>query len=495
MDSDQDGLPDNLEVGKTVSTPADQDGDRIPDLIDPDDDGDSVPTLTENGGKASPSLDLDKDGVFDYLDTDDDNDSVPTKLENYNGGTAADDDTDQDGIPNYLDKDDDGDLIQTWYENYNGNTPTDDDTDQDATPDYLDADDDNDKLLTKFEQPDPNGNGNPDDGIDSDKDGIHNYRDLDDDNDRISTRDEKPDPNNDGNPADAMDEDLDEILDYLDPVVNPYIRLSLRAFLQGVYSSSTGLMADDLRRLGYLPKQQPYGSLSSSFGYTNSLNAASPFGHIGQETLADTIYNRTGNEAAVDWVLIELRDAIAPEKRIMTHASVLLRNGQIVDGKTGSKEIVIHDVKPGNYYVALDHRNHLGVMTASPMALSTVSTLIDFTTPKTATYGKNAQLANSTMAMLWAGDVNNSNTIITNGPGSDLNVILGALLISPANLGVNTSYLMTGYFATDINLDGVTIYAGPKNDTNLLLGNVLLHPGNTTYNANYIINGAVPVFK
>lgn len=179
----------------------------------------------------------------------------------------------------------------------------------------------------------------------------------------------------------------------------------------------------------------------------------------------------------------------------MTHASALLRNGQIVDGKTGSKEIVIHDVKPGNYYVALDHRNHLGVMTASPMALSTVSTLIDFTTPKTATYGKNAQLANSTMAMLWAGDVNNSNTIITNGPGSDLNVILGALLISPANLGVNTSYLMTGYFATDINLDGVTIYAGPKNDTNLLLGNVLLHPGNTTYNANYIINGAVPVFK
>lgn len=76
-----------------------------------------------------------------------------------------------------------------------------------------------------------------------------------------------------------------------------------------------------------------------------------------------------------------------------------------------------------------------------------------------------------------------------------MNVILGALLISPANLGVNTSYLMTGYFATDINLDGVTIYAGPKNDTNLLLGNVLLHPGNTTYNANYIINGAVPVFK
>lgn len=495
IDSDQDGLPDNFEVGKSVSSPADQDGDGIPDLIDPDDDGDGVPTLTENAGKTSPSQDSDKDGVFDYLDTDDDNDSVPTKLENYNGGTATDDDTDKDGLPDYLDKDDDGDLIQTWYENYNGNTSTDDDTDKDGRPDYLDTDDDNDKLLTKYEQPDPNGNGNPDDGIDSDKDGIHNYRDADDDNDSIPTRDEQPDLNNDGNPADAIDADLDEIQDYLDPVINPYIRLSLRVLLQGVYSSSTGLMADDLRRLGYLPKQQPYGSLSSSFGYTNSSNAVSPFGHIGQETLSDTLYAVTGNEAVVDWILIELREATNPEKRIMTHASVLRRNGQVVDGKTGSKEIVIHDVKPGNYYVAIDHRNHLGVMTASPIALSAITTLIDFTTPKTATYGKHAQLASTSVAMLWAGDVNNSNTLITNGPGSDLNVVLGSLLISPANIGVNTSYLMPGYFSTDINLDGVTIYAGPKNDTNLMLGNVLLHPGNTTYNANYIINGAVPAFK
>lgn len=495
LDSDQDGLPDQFEVGSSVTKPLDQDGDGLPNLIDPDDDNDSIPSLTENAGKNVPSTDSDKDASFDYLDTDDDNDGVLTQLENYNGGTAADDDTDKDGIPDYLDKDDDGDLIHTWYENYNGNTPTDDDTDKDGRPDYLDTDDDNDSLLTKYEQPDPNRNGNPDDGIDSDKDSIHDYRDADDDNDSLLTRDEKPDSNSDGNPVDAIDADLDELLDYLDPIVNPYIRLSVRALLQGAYSSSTGLMADDLRRLAYLPKQQPYNSLSASFGYTNSSNAVSPFGHLGQEIMSDAIYTVTGSEAVVDWILIELRDPTYPEKRIMTHASVLQRNGQVIEGKTGSKELVIHDVKPGNYYVAIDHRNHLGVMTATPIALSTVSTLIDFSTPKTPTYGKNAQLASSTLAMLWAGDVNNSNTIITNGPGSDLNVVLGALLISPANLGVNTSYLMPGYFATDINLDGISIYAGPKNDTNLMLGNVLLHPGNLTYNANFIINGAVPAFK
>lgn len=495
IDSDKDGLPDSLEVGKAVTTPTDSDSDGIPNIIDTDDDNDGIPTVTENAGKNTPSIDSDKDGLFDYLDTDDDNDGVLTKLENYNGGTAVDDDTDKDGIPDYLDKDDDGDLITTWYENYNGNTPTDDDTDKDGRPDYLDADDDNDSILTKYEQPDPNGNGNPDDGLDSDKDGTHNYRDADDDNDGISTRDEKPDANNDGNPTDAADADLDEILDYLDPVMNSYIRLSVRAILQGAYSSSTGLMSDDLRRQNYLPKQQPYGSLSDSFGYTNSPYAVSPFGHLGKETISDTLYATTGTSALVDWILVEIRDATNPQKRIMTHASVLQRDGNLVDGKTGQKEILIHDVKPGNYYVAIDHRNHMGAMTATPVALSATTTLIDFSNPKTATYGKNAQLANSKVAMLWSGDVNNSNTIITNGPGSDLNVILGALLIAPGNTGVNTAYLLPGYFATDVNLDGVTIYAGPNNDTNLMLGNVLLHPENTTFNANFVITGAVPMFK
>lgn len=495
IDSDKDGLPDKLEVGSSVTTPLDSDSDQIPNIIDPDDDNDGVPTVTENAGKNTPTTDDDNDGSFDYIDTDDDNDGVLTKLENYNGGTPVDDDTDKDSIPDYLDKDDDGDLISTWYENYNGNTPTDDDTDKDGIPDYLDADDDNDRILTKYEQPDPNGNGNPDDGLDSDKDGTHNYRDADDDNDGLLTRDEKPDQNADGNPADAADTDLDEILDYLDPVANPYIRLSVRAILQGSYSSSTGLMSDDLRRLAYLPKVQPYSSLSDSFGYTNSPYAVSPFGHLGKESIADSLYSVTGTDALVDWVLIEIRDASNPTKRIMTHASVLQRDGDIVDGKTGAKEILIHDVAPGNYYVSVDHRNHMGVMTANPVALSPVTTVVDFSNPKTATYGKNAQLANSKVAMLWSGDVNNSNTIITNGPGSDLNVILGALLISPGNVGVNTAYLLPGYFATDVNLDGVTIYAGPNNDTNLMLGNVLLHPENTTFSANYIINGAVPAFK
>jgi hypothetical protein len=93
---------------------------------------------------------------------------------------------------------------------------------------------------------------------------------------------------------------------------------------------------------------------------------------------------------------------------------------------------------------------------------------------------------------MWSGDANNSNTAIANGPGSDANVLLGAILVSPSNNGVNVAFKLDGYYASDLNMDGSTVYTGPGNDLNLLLGNVLLYPGNTSTSSNYVIQGSVP---
>lgn len=57
-------------------------------------------------------------------------------------------------------------------------------------------------------------------------------------------------------------------------------------------------------------------------------------------------------------------------------------------------------------------------------------------------------------AFLWAGDANNSNSVVGSGPGSDANIMLGALLISPDNTLVTTHFKMAGYYAADLNLDG-----------------------------------------
>lgn len=70
--------------------------------------------------------------------------------------------------------------------------------------------------------------------------------------------------------------------------------------------------------------------------------------------------------------------------------------------------------------------------------------------------------------------------------------MLGVVLTAPLNESVNSNYRLRGYYASDLNLDGSTIFAGPGNDVNLLLGNVLLHPANTTLSANFIVQGTLP---
>jgi hypothetical protein len=51
---------------------------------------------------------------------------------------------------------------------------------------------------------------------------------------------------------------------------------------------------------------------------------------------------------------------------------------------------------------------------------------------------------------------------------------------------------MEGYNGNDLNLDGSTIVAGPGNDLNLLVGNILLHPDNNTFSANFVVSEKLP---
>jgi hypothetical protein len=106
--------------------------------------------------------------------------------------------------------------------------------------------------------------------------------------------------------------------------------------------------------------------------------------------------------------------------------------------------------------------------------------------------GSHPRLVNGSLALLWAGEANNSDSVIANGPGNDTNVVLGTVLMHPTNLLTNSNFRLKGYYATDLNLDGISLYSGPSNDINLLLGNVLLHPANSLIAANYMLLGAMP---
>lgn len=523
-DTDDDGVNDKAEVGADPTKPVDTDGDGTADAFDTDDDNDGVLTKDEApdaNGDLSPDdaldtdkdgipnyldkeddgdgvltqyedpagkRDTDKDGILDYLDEDDDGDGLLTEYEqadpNGDGNPADTRDTDKDGLPDYLDNDDDGDGVLTKYEmadkDGNGNPTDATDTDGDGKFNWLDVDDDNDGILTKYENPDPNKDGNPADAQDSDKDGKPDFLDNDDDNDGKLTVDEKADKNKDGNPLDAYDMDADGIPSYLDPDEIPTVVLHVRGFLQGAYNTADGLMRDDLRKLGLIPSVQPYTDAVTSLGY------------VGTETATPAVLATADNNAPVDWVVVEIRDKTTPKTVVTRVAALLQRDGDVANPQTNEVKLLIPNVVEGQYYVTLRHRNHLGVMTKDAVLLSPTLAAIDFGLPSQTVSGTNARLQGTDVSLMWAGEANNSDSIIANGPGNDTNVVLGTVLMHPTNLLTNSNFRLKGYYVTDLSLDGTTIYSGPSNDINLLLGNVLLHPANSLFAANYIMAGSLP---
>lgn len=171
------------------------------------------------------------------------------------------------------------------------------------------------------------------------------------------------------------------------PALNANVKLA------GPYNQSTGLMNDDLRTNGHIPLTQPYD--------------LPPYNYEGTETTNSTLLGRSGNDAIVDWVLLELRDKNDSTVVLNQKAALLQRDGNIID--ENGNPLFITNAKADDYFIAIRHRNHLGAMTMNEIPLSTTPTNIDFSTVQT--YGYQAlQQIGSTRA-LWSGDANQDDII------------------------------------------------------------------------------------
>ncbi|MEZ5476637.1 MAG: cadherin domain-containing protein [Thiolinea sp.] len=160
---------------------------------------------------------------------------------------------------------------------------------------------------------------------------------------------------------------------------NNGIRVSVRALLQGPFNTASGLMTDSLRSKGILPVTQPYG--------------VEPFGYPGTEAINLDLALVEGNDAMVDWVLLEVRDALDPTVVRAARAALIQRDGDLMDAATGSTVLVFDDLPSGQYVLSLRHRNHLGVMTALPITLPVDQVpLVDFSQTATAVSGQHARL-------------------------------------------------------------------------------------------------------
>ena len=249
-----------------------------------------------------------------------------------------------------------------------------------------------------------------------------------------------------------------------------------KVYLQGAYvnTGTPGLMRDNIRAAGVIPLGEPYTTLPNAF-YTHS-------GSGGGETVGAGILAGTGTgNDIVDWVFAELRSG-GGGGVITTRAVFLERDGDVVDiDGTGAKTPYINFAGEvaGSYFIAIRHRNHVGIRTTASLGLlRTTATGYDFTTGA-------AQALGGIQADLGAGRFGmyggNANTNLTTryfggGPANDNAYLLNTILLSN-----KTSIVLTGvYNIGDLNMDGNVRYFGGalSNDNAFLLNTVLL--GNKT---------------
>jgi hypothetical protein len=230
------------------------------------------------------------------------------------------------------------------------------------------------------------------------------------------------------------------------------------AFLEGPYSTGTSQMNGSLRTAGLIPLTEPY----TASGYPQA-------GGGGGETTTPAMLT---NVSAVDWVRAELRDASNPAVLVAVRHALVQPDGYLIDPVTGD-DFIQFNVLPGSYYVVVRHRNHLGAMTAAPIALSASAAEVDFTLPSTATFGTAAQKTIGSRTVLWSGDVTGNHQVKYTGSGNDRDPIL-------VKVGSTTpNNIVTGqYLREDVNMDAVVKYTGSANDRDPILVNV----GSTTPN-------------
>ena len=266
------------------------------------------------------------------------------------------------------------------------------------------------------------------------------------------------------------------------------VALKVKAFLQGAAIAGNtagveaGLMRDDLRKKGLIPHTEPY----------TALERYSHFGTGGLETLDPALLSITGNDAIVDWVMVELRDANDPSIVLNTQAALIQRDGDVMN-VNGNEVLIFENMAAGDYYVSIRHRNHLGMYTLYPNNFGpAIIPEIDFTNPYTPIMGDIPGIDCGGKRAMWSGDLNADAKIIFQGPKNDIFYMLLHILEEEENNDLLLNYIVKGYTQKDFNLDGDIIYQGPNNDRSPLLYNTVLeHPDNPNQISNFVVETGV----
>jgi len=141
--------------------------------------------------------------------------------------------------------------------------------------------------------------------------------------------------------------------------------IELYIWLEGAYDNGANMHTD----LNILRKILPGQSASTQTGQPYAIG---PWNYTGMEgaSFTDADYSTD----VVDWVLVSFRTGTTKVTEIKMAAALLLKDGtiQFVD------DCVLTNSVPSPLYIVVEHRNHIGVMSPAPVAISGRSLVHDF---------------------------------------------------------------------------------------------------------------------
>lgn len=258
-------------------------------------------------------------------------------------------------------------------------------------------------------------------------------------------------------------------------------KVEIKALLQGsLFGTTNGIMRDDLRVNNVIPLTEPYRAMETA---GNSRFERPDF--LTSEQTTNAILSVTGNDAIVDWVFIELRDPANSSSVLHTKAALIQKDGDIVESFDGvTKALEFKNLTKSSYYIAVKHRNHLGVMTAQPIVFSGVNPVFDFSTATPSQLwnfntildydGFEQVLDTSGKYAMWAGNTNADNKVKYSSSFNDQAVIFSTVLNYTGNTSnYNFNNAFPGYFMGDVNMDAKAKYRAVGNDSTYIFYNVI----------------------
>ncbi len=240
--------------------------------------------------------------------------------------------------------------------------------------------------------------------------------------------------------------------------VQTVIDLDIRVLMEGAMNKASvgthDLMHNKLFERGYLPGQIP----KTLFGEQTEQGQpyfTEPWNYPGDEGV--DFSNFEYPESAVDWILVSVLSELNRDSIVAKSAGLLLSDGQVI---FPNAFVPGPSVANMDYYVLIEHRNHLPVMTPFPIPVSDKKLTYDFTLNDSYSvlFGSGQKRLENSMYAMFAGN-GDQNSIKESL--SDIN--LTDLLNWYHQNGLNSKYLNLDF---DLNGD-VNV-----KDKALLMGNI-----------------------